>query len=149
MSSLNDVLTVLQVKLAKISTANGFHTDAGAEIYRGRETLGEHDPVPALSVFYEGEKASRPLVNCLRHHIDGSFVVVGFVEVDPRDPMRCPLELLDDIKRALFSSSSYSEWHPIVQDVHYDQSGVLYRDEGGTLGQVAVMLTIQWQEAIQ
>lgn len=147
LQSAASIMDATQQSLEGITKANGYNTDAGREVYRGRETLGEDDPVPALSIFVDGEdhQATRP--NCDRRGINLRLSIVGFVRPDPDDALDGMLQMQADIKRALFRmSGELSPLGRLAQNVEYDGTEFLYREEGGVFAAAIVQVSVQFEE---
>lgn len=87
--------------LQTITTANGYHTNIGQTVYRGRLKHDE-DRVP-YAVLIEGE--DRPDGNSgAEVLIEQDYVIGGYVTCDPDNPNDAAHGVIKDIKKALFTS---------------------------------------------
>lgn len=90
--------------LAEITTANGYETDIGARVFRGRLKI---DPthVPC-AVLIEGEDRPGDQQQRTSLKITQDYVLGGYVQCDPDHPNDAAHAVLRDIKKALFRRRS-------------------------------------------
>jgi hypothetical protein len=87
--------------LAGITKANGYKTDIGLRVYRGRRKID--DTLVPCGVLIEGE--DRPGENVGRDtlKIVQSYVLGGYAPCDPDHPNDTAHDIISDIKKAVFS----------------------------------------------
>ncbi len=99
-----DILDKLRDRAALILTANGYHTNAGLNVFLGRVFDLEADPVPAIvitqpeddaDVVEDDETPTLPRMASL-------FVVEGYRAVDAADPLPDLMELRADLLHACY-----------------------------------------------
>lgn len=105
MSKANNIAAALASRLGLILTASGYHTNAGAVVYRGKRQLPED--TPACITLFEGEEdAQSPkgepyTVIAVQH-----FYAEGQAVCDPDNPDIAGHALVEDMQRALFTGDS-------------------------------------------
>lgn len=103
----------------QITKDNGFYTDAGKAVYRGRLTFGANEPLPAIALL-EPPLQPDPLVQPLGsvvHKQQLDIYVQGFAVDDRNNPTDPAQLLLADIKKVIAL-----EWKR-VQNVNFQQPG--------------------------
>lgn len=96
------IVEELRTRLAAISVAAGYHTDAGANVHLGRVIDDDHDTLPALVVWIADEV---PVVdNAAPGHARGrlSVTIEGITVVTGNDPLPDAIKIARDIKRAIY-----------------------------------------------
>lgn len=89
----------LSDKLAQITTANGFRTNIGERVYRGRRNLDTTN-IPCVTI-YEGE--DRVEGEAMREvTISQLYVLEGHAACDVNHPNDRAHEIIADLKEALF-----------------------------------------------
>jgi hypothetical protein len=144
----HEIVHAVEDNLRAIQCENGYYTDAGDEVYLAREQIGEQDVVPALSVYVDGEDADGVRISCGRRRVTLRLSVVGFCRPDPDNGVQQPLNLMTDVKRALFGvPQGQSPLGRLVQELRYTGSELVYREEGGLFSLVVVMFSAVFEEA--
>ena len=111
------IINAVAARLALITTGNGFITDAGTTVFRGRVYLTQHDPQPALSVFLTtadiqtGEESRDYLTNDI-------LVVGGIAKTNKTNPADIAFDMIADVKRALYLQDERS-LGGLVQDITF------------------------------
>lgn len=95
----SDIALELSSRLAGITKANGFGTDIGLRVLRGRRTVDDSQ-VPC-SVLIEGEDSIQS-DDGTSVKLAQRYVLGGYVECDPDAPNDAAHLVLRDIKRAIF-----------------------------------------------
>lgn len=102
------VLKALSASLKSITVANGYKTDLGDAVFRGRDLFGDGDPVPMLSILEKPlpeDFGPRP-AGSVAGKIAWSLIVQGFVRDDKENPTDPAHFLLADVKRCLAAQQS-------------------------------------------
>lgn len=105
MSKANTIAAALASRLAQITTVAGYHTNAGAAVYRGKRQLPE-DIADCITLFEGEEDAQSPkgepyTVIAVQH-----FYAEGQAVCDPDNPDIAGHALVEDMQRALFTGDS-------------------------------------------
>ncbi len=96
----SDIAEYLTTLIQTIKIADGFNTDIGLTVFRGRKKIDD-DMVPC-GVIIEGE--DRPGDNAGRESIKitQSYVLGGYVKCDPDNPNDDAHLVIKDLKKVLF-----------------------------------------------
>jgi len=87
----------------QITVANGFRTDLGGSVYRGRTLFGDDDPLPMVSMLEEPIAPEANLSPDVGTSASGDYVLMvqGFVVDDKDNPTDPAHVLLADVKKRL------------------------------------------------
>jgi hypothetical protein len=99
-----DILTALRARAAQILTANGYHTNAGAQIYQGRVFDLETDPVPAIVITQPEDDADLvedDEISTAPRWIS-TFVLEAYAAVSATDPLPDLMRLRADLLTACY-----------------------------------------------
>lgn len=139
------ITKAIQGALESIQIANGYQTDAGLRISRGRLRISRDEVFPLISI-HEGEedviKRVGPSVVQLRLPV----TVEGFVESDPVNPLDSAHVLLADIKRSLFPA--LSEQRGLIINTEYLGRIISPPEDGSSYSSVSVHLAVEWGEEL-
>ena len=104
MSIPNDVAVELANRVAQITVANGFASDAGLKVFRGRRRLMPGQ-LPCVVVL---ERKTVPLEQSRTDaKVRAEFVIEGHAEGDPDNPNDMGHLLDSDIMRAIFDAPEF------------------------------------------
>lgn len=96
-----DIALHLTGLLSGISVANGYETDIGLRVYRGKRKIDDsHVPCAAL---IEGEDKPGGTQGAASQQITQSYVLGGYAECDPDHPNDRAHQIIADIKKAIFT----------------------------------------------
>lgn len=102
MSRANDIAAALAARLQLIRTASGYHTNAGAVVYRGKRQLPEGTP-ECITLFEGEEDASAPKGEPYTAVAVQHFYAEGQAPCSADNPDLAGHDLVEDMLRALFS----------------------------------------------
>lgn len=157
-----DILDALKARAAEILTANGYNTDAGAQLYLGRVLDLKHDTLPALvltqpdidsDVVEDDESPTAP-------QMVSEYVAEAYAHVDLDDPLAGLMQLREDLVRCLYRPGHQARpGHPRSPDTPdtLGLEGVELRlvstskvmpDAGSTVGMVQLTLRAEYIEHI-
>jgi hypothetical protein len=96
----SDIANYLTTLIQTIKVVNGFNSDIGLTVFRGRKKIDD-DMVPC-AVILEGE--DRPGDNVGREEIKitQSYVLGGYVKCDPDNPNDAAHMVIKDLKKVIF-----------------------------------------------
>ncbi|WP_316150055.1 hypothetical protein [Cupriavidus sp. BIC8F] len=101
MTKASDIALELYNRLTQITVANGFHTDIGAKVYRGKRALDAETDVPCV-VLVEGNDT--PQDDALTAvSISQRYMMEAHTACDPNNPNDAAHLLIADMKRAIFT----------------------------------------------
>lgn len=95
-----DVALHLNALLSNITQANGFETDIGATVFRGKRKI-EDTSVPC-AVLLEGDDTPTSGQGDDSVTIKQSYVLGGYAVCDPDHPNDTAHQIVSDLKRAVF-----------------------------------------------
>lgn len=89
--------------LKTISVANGYRTDLGGNVVRGRVAISDTEPVPMVSIIEAPVVENRDEFagNGFAVHVKWRLMVQGWVKDDPANPTDPVYPLLYDVRRCL------------------------------------------------
>ncbi|MBF6987254.1 hypothetical protein [Cupriavidus sp. IK-TO18] len=100
MSKASDIAVELSNRIARITKANGFNTDIGLRVFRGKRAFSEDD-LPCL-VLVEGNDT--PQDDALTAMVVSQrYVFEAHTECDPDHPNDAAHLVIADLKRAIFA----------------------------------------------
>ena len=96
-----DIALHLTDLLAGISKVNGYETDIGLRVFRGKRKIDDTQ-VPC-AVIIEGEDKPGGSQGPASQQVTQSYVLGGYAECDPDHPNDTAHQIIADIKRAIFT----------------------------------------------
>lgn len=108
MSKANDIAAAIQVRLSGILRSNGYATDLGRRVYRGRLSI-DPSTLPVCTLIEQEDQVEQQRTDSTvgGGSVDCRLMLPYVVEVtspcDPDMPAVAGHELVADIKRAIFS----------------------------------------------
>lgn len=100
MSTASIIAAELTARLQQISPANGYLTEIGARVYRGKLRLDESH-MPCV-VIVEGEDTSAS-AQAARCKTEATYLLEGHAACDPDHPNDMAHLIVADLKRAIFA----------------------------------------------
>lgn len=151
MSIASDIAANIAAQLARITIANGFQTDIGARVFRGRVKL-EMAELPCV-VLVEGDE--KPLdeaggsklpatIKPASISLQQTFYVEGHVSCDVDHPNDAAHQIVADIKRAIFSGDR--SFGGKVRFVRYAGRSINRREDGLPAIAAAIAFTVDYAE---
>ncbi len=97
------VLKALTAVLEEITPANGYEFDLTGKVFRGRDTFGESDPLPLISILEAIEEQPQLSSPQAGRHSTGPWELLlqGFVEDDFNNPTDPAHRLMAEVKKRL------------------------------------------------
>lgn len=96
-----DIAAHLTTLLAGISRADGYETDIGRRVFRGKRKIDDsHIP---CAVIIEGEDKPGGTQGGASQQVTQSYVLGGYAECDPDHPNDAAHQIIADIKKAVFT----------------------------------------------
>ena len=138
------VIKTLQAGLEQIQTANGFATDAGLRISRGRKKFASNETFPLLFI-HEGEESVSKRMG-ITNHLEMPVSIEGFIEADINNPLDDGHKLLADIKKSL--SPALSQNRRLIFNWEYQGRVINPPDDGSRYTNVTVQVVLHWAEEL-
>jgi hypothetical protein len=139
------VIKEIQTALEVISIANGYQTDAGLRVSRGRKRISRDETFPLISI-HEGEEEVVKSVGVSVVQLRLPVTVEGFVESDLANPLDSAHPLLADIKKSLFPALIQNRGSII--NVNYLGRVIDPPEDGSRYSSVSVHLAVEWGEEL-
>ncbi|WP_148715051.1 hypothetical protein [Chitinolyticbacter meiyuanensis] len=134
----HDLSLALSTRLAGIRTADGFHTDIGAEVFRGRVAF-DPDRVPCVVLVEKDDVPLEQKRSAVKLGLP--YLLIGYACCDPAHPNDTAHQIIADIKRALFSPAD--PLHPKVREIQYQGRSILPREDGLSLVSAVVEIRLE------
>ncbi len=101
----SEIAEYLTQVLAGITKANGYNTDIGMRVFRGRRKIDEsHLP---CAVIIEGEDEPGDVDNRMEVRITQRYVLGGYDVCDPDQPNDTAHLIIKDIKKAMWNRNTH------------------------------------------
>lgn len=142
MSIPQDVALELAARVSQITIANGYATDVGLRVYRGRRRLTpEHLPCVVLI-----ERKTTPIEQSKGDaKVAAGFVLEGHSECDPDNPNDMGHALEADIMQAVFTTPEFTYGSPPKKATYeYGGTEISPREDGQKHVQTAVDVTVSY-----
>jgi hypothetical protein len=132
-SVASDIAGALAARLAQITVANGYATDIGLRVFRGKRSLGE-EAVPCVTVI-EGDDAPQTGGGKLNGAVTIAqrYAIEGHVVCDPDHPNDAAHLVIADLKRAIFAGGRAVGGAPKLgnaREVNYVGRSISSREDG-------------------
>lgn len=150
-----DIALHLNNLLAGITKANGYETDIGMQVFRGKRRID--DTAVPCAVLLEGEDSPAGTQGDASQTIVQSYVLGGYAECDPDNPNDRAHEIISDIKRAVFSVADATRAEQIrgsttfggrVKDVTYRGRDIGPRPDGVAIVFAVVHIDVKFVERL-
>jgi hypothetical protein len=143
-----EIELALTTRLQGITTANGYATDAGLRVFRGKRSISEDD-VPCLVIVtgdLEAEPGTQgPQMVKVRPFLP--YTVEGHIACDPNNPNDAAHQLIGDVKRCLWSQDFRLGGKAI--GLYYAGRAIAPRESGVRVVVAAVHLSIMHVEDLK
>jgi hypothetical protein len=146
LTKASDIAEYLTGLLAQIKVADGYHTDIGLNVYRGRRKIDD-DLVPC-AVIIEGD--DRPGDNTGREEIriDQSYVFAGYVTCDADNPNDEAHLVIKDLKRVIFGNGNKTNLGGRVRSVSYEGRDIGPRSDGKAIVMAVIYVDVTFAETL-
>lgn len=151
MSRASGIALAIQERLAEITIANGYLTDIGNQVFRGKIKIDESD-VPCVVLDEGGDKLKgdaapsnmpgtmklKPVQLLQRYHVS------GHMHCDPDHPNDTAHLMLADLKKAVFSGDRTLSG--VVRNISYIGRDIGRREDGLALVAAVVAFDCEFTE---
>lgn len=141
MSIASEIALAIHDRLTQITVANGYLTDAGLRVFRGRRTLDERD-VPCIVLMEDIDEVQDAKMNLVKLH--QRYVVEAHSTCDPNNPNDKAHELLTDLKKAVFAGDK--TFGGKVRNLFYRTRRIGPREDGSALVFASVTFDAEFSE---
>lgn len=136
--------TLLAARLAQITTANGYTTNAGANVRLGVRELEEGAALPLLVINELDTDITRRA--CATHEVAAEVVVEGHFACTVADTLTPGHALLRDIQRALTPAGCDFTFGGVLIDLAVKGRRVMARESGARTGTCQLLLAVRFNE---
>lgn len=146
MSQINkasELAELLTSELQQITIANGYATDIGTQVYRGKRNI--EDDQPPCAVLIEGEDRAVD-EGPTQVMLDCDYAVVAYMPCDRDNPNDAAHLAIRDIKRLFFAKGN--RLGNRVKKISYKGRDIGPRGDGVALVMAVVHLTIRFAETL-
>ncbi|MDX9717243.1 MAG: hypothetical protein RBT67_07710 [Thauera sp.] len=143
------IAAAIAARLATITRANGYHTNAGLHVWRGRTAI-DADELPSITLFEQEDQVEDQRITtatdptAIDAHLLLPFVVEASTHCDPDHPNLAGHALVADIKRAIFSGDL--TWGSLASHTRYIGRTLGPREGGADIVTVTVQIRIGYTE---
>jgi hypothetical protein len=141
MSHAKNVSLALDARLKTIKKVNGFLTDAGTRVFRGKRRLAE-DEIPA-SVIVEAEDTILDRMR-VKVKLNQQYLLEAHDVCDPDHPNDKAHELLADLKKAVFGDDL--TLGGLCRQILYEGRFIGTREDGVALVFARIVVTVEYAE---
>ncbi|PJC14276.1 MAG: hypothetical protein CO065_14680 [Comamonadaceae bacterium CG_4_9_14_0_8_um_filter_57_21] len=138
-----EVASELAARLATITVANGFHSDIGLRVLRGRRRIDDGQ-VPCAVLVEGADTPSSAPGALVTVEITQTYVLVAYHDCNPDHPNDKGHELIKDLKRAIFSDGTTLAKQ--VKRVHYRGRDIGPRGDGVGIVSATVEIDVVFVE---
>jgi hypothetical protein len=142
MNTAKSIAATLTDRLAAITVANGYLTDIGTHVYRGRRTLDE-TMIPCVVVVEGADSVAEQIANKTARVVQ-RYDIEGHAECDPDNPNDKAHDIIFDLKRAIFSGDM--TFGGPVRKVEYKGRAIVTREDGFNAVAAAVSIDMTFSE---
>ena len=141
-----DVADGLAQRVEQISIANGYETDIGLKLQRGRRRMPADDEPPLVQLVEGGDEISDESGRGAgaRIKVTQTYVFDAFDRCDPDNPNVQAHKMIRDLKRAIFADGRTLGGK--VYEVKYLGKDIGPRPDGAGLVQARIMVSVSFAE---
>lgn len=141
MSVAAQIAIELTSRLQAIAIANGYQTDIGQRVYRGKLRLDETNMPCAVIVEDDDESSSAQLARC---KTAATYLLEGHAACDPDNPNDVGHQVIADLKKAIFSGDLSFEKKAIA--CRYLGRSILPRIDGLAIVSAHIEIVVEFVE---
>lgn len=142
-SKASDIAAMIASRVGQITVANGYNTDIGLRVFRGRMALNVKD-LPCIVLAEEGDSVQE--VKGTKVRLTQRYTIEGHDVCDPVQPNDKAHEILKDIKRSIFGGDLSFGGALRPNDLAYSGRSIAARDDGTAICAASVDIEISYVE---
>lgn len=144
-SKASDIALVIAGRIADITVANGYNTDIGLRVYRGRMSLNTKD-LPCAVMVEDADSVLETKGTKVR--VKQRYIIEGHDNCDPEQPNDKAHEILQDIKKAIFGGDLSFEGALRPNDIEYAGRSISAREDGTSICAASVDIDVTFVEEL-
>ena len=142
-TTATQVAAEIERRISAITIANGFATDIGTQVFRGKRRI-EDGAIPCATITEGNDNPTSRAGRAPLIAIDQDYIVGGYVQCDPDHPNDAAHLVLKDIKIALFGDGG--TWGGVAKIVNYKGRDIGPRSDGGNFVFAIVEFSVTYVE---
>jgi hypothetical protein len=148
-TTATEIAAEIEARVGQIRTANGFATDIGATVFRGRIAVNDED-VPCVSIIEGTDSVLSTPGRAALWKIEQHYALVGYVPCDPANPNDAAHALITDLKRAIFKTNGKADatFGGKVLEIHYKGRNIGPRADGAPIVMGIVEIAVVFAESL-
>lgn len=147
MSKASDIAAELTARIAKITKANGYATDIGTHVFRGKRRLDEETHLPCV-ILVEGNDSPKTDDNLTSVGIEQAYVFESHDACNPDNPNDKAHLMIADLKRAIFAGEPKHgmRLNGKVKALNYKGRVMGAREDGASMVFAGIHITVFYTE---
>ncbi len=143
-----EIATYLDAVLKTITKANGYETDIGARVFRGKRNV--HDEHAPCAVLIEGaDRVNQgPSKKEATASIAQDYVLGGYSKCDPDNPNDEAHKIVRDLKKAIFGGTNGTTLGGKVSQIEYRGRDIGPRTDGLPIVFAVIEISITYVERL-
>lgn len=141
MSVANNIAVALTTRLAGITVANGYETDIGTRVLRGRRRL-DKTHLPCIVLIEKDDQVLDTRVSQVK--LAQPYVIEGHTACDPDNPNDAAHKIIADIKRMVFATRLTYGNDQHLLPVKYVGRSIAVREDGIEVVSAAVEISVEY-----
>lgn len=148
MSIANDIALAVSARLETITIANGFSTDIGLKVMRGRKRLDPSNLPCAVLIERDDKPEKQTGQRDPSVKVAQVYILEGHAACDPENPNDMGHLIIADIKKAIFSSKlTYGNGQQIYEVIYAGRT-IAPREDGMAVVAAAVEISVDFVERL-
>lgn len=143
MSTAKDIAVAITSRIQGISVANGFLTDIGTRVFRGKRRLDE-SLLPCVVISEGDDQVAEHLRTSAR--IIQRYEIEGHAECDTDHPNDKAHDIISDLKRALFNGEP--TFGGPVKKIEYRGRNIVPREDGFNAVAASIRIDISYVDQL-
>jgi hypothetical protein len=150
MSVAKEIGTALSVKLAEIRTVNGFNTEIGYKVFKGRRSLDDK-AIPCVVLAELADNAADSTAHGKIITVAQRYTMEAHIPCDPNNPNDAAHDVIEDIKKCVFAGLSDINntgrfFSDKVKTLKYVGKAILPRQDGTAFVGASVTVEVVFKE---
>lgn len=148
-TNATQIAAEIEARIAQIRVANGYETDIGATVYRGKIAVNDDD-VPCCSIIEGLDTVEGTPGRSSQWKISQAYALVGYAQCDPAHPNDTAHAVIRDLKRAIFKTDGKADatFGRKVLQVEYSGRNIGPRADGMSIVMGIVEISVQYVESL-
>lgn len=142
-SKASDIAALVAARAAEITIANGYNTDIGDRVFRGRMSLNVKD-LPCVVMVEDSDLVEETKGTKIR--VTQRYILEGHANCDPLNPNDTAHLILKDLKRAIFAGDLSFGGALRPNDLAYAGRSIAAREDGTSICAASIEIDISYVE---